>query len=473
MYYRLQPKYNLRGWQGRAWVLVHRPDNETLTLSREMFQALVLCDGVTDLTEDQLGPALWAALGKCEEKGWIQPCDSPQPLEQHQYYQYYENRFVNRIFWSVTGRCNFRCRHCYMDAPDGKLGELSTEEALNLIDQMAACGVLRVDLTGGEPLVRKDFWQLVDRILSHGMVIDQLYTNGWLLDESVLDAFERRGFKPEMDISFDGTGGWHDWMRGKPGAEEAALRAMRLCVRRGFPVSAGICVHRGNVSTLPQTVEALRAVGVEDLVVGGVDETDLWRAHGEGNAMSWPECMDVLIPYIDWYYRAGRPVQSLKLGGVAHLQRDQPPRPYFSCFSGTESCRDCYLCNSARKSAYITPEGRLLPCLPMTSSPEQNRFPKVQDIGLQKGLSDSYYMQFVNSRVKDLLAVNQECAACEYRYKCGGGCRAEALAGPDHSLMGCDRSMCDFWKNGYEGKIMNALRQADETYGSVLEPAAK
>ena len=193
MYYRLQSGYVLRGWQGRAWVLVHRPDNETRILSREIFQALVLCDGVTDLTEDQLGSGLWAALQQCEEKGWIQPCETPRPLEKDQYYQYYENRFVNRIFWSVTGRCNFRCRHCYMDAPDAALGELSTREALDLIDQMAACGVLRVDLTGGEALVRKDFWQLVDRILSHGMVIRQLYTNGWLLDESVLDAFPAAG----------------------------------------------------------------------------------------------------------------------------------------------------------------------------------------------------------------------------------------------------------------------------------------
>ena len=47
MYYRLQSKYVLRGWKGTAWVLVIRPYNETQILSREMFQALVLCDGVT------------------------------------------------------------------------------------------------------------------------------------------------------------------------------------------------------------------------------------------------------------------------------------------------------------------------------------------------------------------------------------------------------------------------------------------
>ena len=99
-----------------------------------------------------------------------------------------------------------------MDAPDAALGELSTRQAFNLIDQMKECGVLCVDITGGEPLVRKDFLQLVDRILSHKMVIRQIYTNGWMLNERMLEEFERREFKPEINISFDGVG-WHDWMR--------------------------------------------------------------------------------------------------------------------------------------------------------------------------------------------------------------------------------------------------------------------
>lgn len=463
MFYRLQSAYALRGWEGMAWVLVRRPDNETTYLSRELFQALILCDGVTALTRDQLGPQLWAALEQCQAKGWVRPCETAQPLEKSQYYKYYKNRFVKSVFWSVTGRCNYRCRHCYMDAPDGKLGELSTAEALDLIDQMAACGVLQVDLTGGEPLVRKDFWQLVDRILSHHMVIGQLYTNGQLLDESVLDALESRGLKPQIIISYDGTDGWHDWMRGRPGAEEAALRAMALCTRRGFLVAVNMCIHRGSLSTLPKTVETLRHVGVEDLYVSSVEPTNLWQAHSEGYAMTSQEWMDAMLPYIDWYYKAGRPIRNLTIRSMVQLHQNRPAQPSFS-HQDKEDYLDRYLCNLARAVCYITPEGRLLTCMSMTANPEQNLFPRVQDIGLQKGLSDSYYMQLVNSRVKDLIAVNQECAACEYRRKCCGGCRAAALCGPDHNLMGCDRERCAFWKSGYDQKILAAIRRAEETY---------
>ena len=126
---------------------------------------------------------------------------------------------------------------------------------------------------------------------------------------------------------------------------------------------------------------------------------------------------------------------------------------------------DCYLCSAIRWSCYITPDGRLLPCMPMTDSPEQARFPKIQDIGLQNGLSSSYYMHFVNGRVKDLLEENPDCAACDYRYKCGGGCRAHALEKSGNGLMGCDPNMCTFWKNGYEQKVLEAIRQAEEKYG--------
>ena len=463
MFYKLKSNYLLRGWEGNAWILIQRPQNHSWRLTAEQFQALMLCDGETELSNDWLDESIRQELKQLTEDGLIEVSSSASPLRPEQYYKYYHNRYVERVFWSVTGRCNFRCRHCYMDAPDAALGELSTEEAFDLIDQMAECGVQNVDITGGEPFVRKDFWQLVDRILSRKMVINQVYTNGWLLDDSILDKFESRGLKPEFSISFDGVG-WHDWMRGVPGAEEATLRAFDLCKKRGFYATASVCIHRGNVSSLPQTIEALRTVGVTEAKTSNVDMTDLWRCHSEGNAMTQQEYMDAMIPYITWYYEAGHPIEDLEFGGIARLRKDAPGELSARYYDGTEACMDCYLCGATRKSCYITPEGRLLPCMPMTASPEQSKFPRVQDIGLQKGLSDSYYMQFVNGRVKDLFAANQECAGCSYRYKCGGGCRAAALTGADHDLMGCDRDMCMFWKNHYDERILQTIREAEAKY---------
>ena len=104
--------------------------------------------------------------------------------------------------------------------------------------------------------------------------------------------------------------------------------------------------------------------------------------------------------------------------------------------------------------------------MPMTASPKQELFPKVQEIGLRQGLSSSYYMQFVNGRIRDLLAANAECAGCDYRYKCGGGCRASALA-IDQNPMGCDRQMCMFWKNEYDARIRQAIEDAEAKWGKT------
>lgn len=171
MFYRLKSGYSLRGWKGIAWALLKRPENQTRPIDQDTFQLFILCDGETELPGNLLDEKMKKLLLKYVEDGIIEPCEKATPLNKEQYYHYYNNRYVLRAFWSVTGRCNYRCRHCFMDAPEGMLGELSTKQAFNLIDQMAECGILRVDITGGEPLVRNDIWQIIDHILSYKMTI--------------------------------------------------------------------------------------------------------------------------------------------------------------------------------------------------------------------------------------------------------------------------------------------------------------
>lgn len=122
-----------------------------------------------------------------------------------------------------------------MSAPDAKLGEIDHDTMMDLARQIADCGILEVSLTGGEPLVRRDFMELVDALLSYRIRIAQIYTNGKLVDEKLLDQLEERGIRPEFNMSYDGTQGWHDWMRGVPGAGDAVLAAFDLCHERVFP----------------------------------------------------------------------------------------------------------------------------------------------------------------------------------------------------------------------------------------------
>ena len=87
MYYKLKSGYILRGWDKLPWLLIERPWNQAETLSQDMFQVLLFCDGETEEIPDALQPVLC----QCIEKGWVEPCENPQPLDQDQYYRYYHN----------------------------------------------------------------------------------------------------------------------------------------------------------------------------------------------------------------------------------------------------------------------------------------------------------------------------------------------------------------------------------------------
>lgn len=462
LFYRLKRGYCLRGWEKLTCVLVKRPGNRVRALEQDVFQCLMLCDGET---ESEVFPeAYLPVLKEYEREGIVEASELPQPLEKDQYYRYYKNRYVSSAFWSVTGRCNYRCRHCFMDAPEGTLGEITTEQALDFIDQMADCGILRVEITGGEPFVRKDFWQLADRLVSYQITIGKIYSNGWLLNDAVLDSFEQRGLKPQFSISFDGTG-WHDWMRGVEGAEQAALRALRLCHARGFPTDVEMCVHRGNIDKIAETVEVLRSAGVGFLKIGSVSPTALWLRNSGGNEISEEEFVEAALRYIPQYFEAGRPFDII-VNNVIELFGSGSERAYSviaESYDGTDACLNYCLCQAARNHCYITPEGRLLPYMPMTACQEQRGFPLIQEIGLREGLSGSVYMEFVDRRLRDLFAVNQKCAACPYRLKCGGGCRAKALENGD--IMGADPTQCMLWEKGYVEKIHRAADEAIARYG--------
>lgn len=462
MYYKLNNNYILRGWQQIPGVIIKRPQNFFRILDKNEFDLLSFCDGMTDLNNYPFTPEDRELFFKFIDKGIIIECENPEPLFDDQIYQYYDNRFVESCFWSITGKCNFKCRHCYMDAPDAALGELTHEDAMNFIDQMAECGILKAELTGGEPLVRKDFWELVDKMLSKHIFITQIYTNGWLLTENVLNQFEQRGMKPSISISFDGIG-WHDWMRGVKGAEEAALNALKLCIKRGFPVNVQTCLHKGNIGVFRDTVNTLAEMGVPSLKCSNVSNTKLWIQNSEGNTYSRTEYADDILEYIPFFFKDDMPMDLL-ISGIINLHKGSKEYEVIpEAHDGTEKCLDCHLCGAIRASCYITPEGRLLPCMPMTACEEQFEFDRFQDIGLKNGLNGSYYMKYADKRIRDLLAENQKCNDCPYKLKCGGGCRANALM-QTGDLMGHDPDLCLLWENGYVEKIHQVTDEAISKY---------
>lgn len=459
----ISPQYKLRGWIGFPFALVH--DGHITRLSREEFNALLFCDGQTDVETIQ-SQEIQKTLHSFEEKGFVRFSDEPGELNREQYYHHYDNRYFESVYWSITGRCNFRCRHCYLNAPDAAMGEMTHEEAISIIDQMADCGIFRLLVSGGEPFVREDFWELMDHVKEKGIRIEQVYTNGWMLTDRTLDEFEKRGMKPEFSISFDGTG-WHDWMRGTRGAEKATLAALRRCRERGFPTNVEMCIHGGNADTIRDSVRMLTETGTGSIKCSEVSETDLWKQHAEGNDIATPEYIDAVLRYIPRFYEDGMPIDIL-FGGVVRLYKGSTKYwPVAEFDEGTEECLKRHICGAVRSSCYIAPDGRLLPCMPIAAVPDQSLFPRVQDIGLQAALKDSFFMEFADRRVEDLLDACKTCRECPYHLQCGGGCRATAVMGGEKNLMGPDPVRCLMWKKGYLQKVHEVCDRAIEQYFGV------
>lgn len=92
-------------------------------------------------------------------------------------------------------------------------------------------------------MLHKSFFEILEGIYARGMYVEELNTNGYFIDRQALDRMKAIGCIPLMKISFDGLG-YHDWMRAHQGAEETALRAIRLCVENGFPVKVQTNMNR-------------------------------------------------------------------------------------------------------------------------------------------------------------------------------------------------------------------------------------
>ena len=456
MYYKLKDEFRLRGWELLPTGIVRRLSGDVGFLPPAVYRALQKACGSLPV-----GSVLFSAeerkmLAELCEAGILEKSEVPAPLSDAQKYRAYPNRFLYSVHWAITGNCNCRCRHCYMSAPTGKIGEPSLDDCLDVVRQMEAAGVRTVSLTGGEALLRRDFFAIVDALIDADILIVTVMSNGLLVNEKTLDEFERRGLRPEFNMSFDGVG-CHDWLRGVPGAEQAVLRAFSLCRERGFPTGAEYCLHKGNLSALRESVKLLGELGCQTLKVN--------RLNVEGEALgiadyaiTRDEEFQTYLDYIPQFYEDGAPL-SLMLSGFFHGDGTEDFAIPFVRNEEGEDCSDYCLCGHARNYMYITAEGAMVPCIPMGSA-EGGRchFPNIRETSLADALRDSYYMGFIDTRLRDYFAHNPGCAVCAYRNRCAGGCRGR-VAGNKDDLLARDEDACAFFRQGWYDRVTKMMKQ--------------
>ena len=456
-YLTLKKRYVLQGWTGMKHGITDTVSGGTLFLPGNVYDTLRFCNGRFEEDSPVFLGQRKEHLKAFIQNDLIEGLKEPGSLSPEQEYKEYDNRYIQMVHWSMTGHCNYRCKHCYMSAPHAVFPKPDTAECRRIVDEIASCGIRLVSLTGGEVLTRDDLLPLIDYMLEKSLRIVTIMSNGALVNEELLTELEKRNCKPEFNMSFDGTEGWHDWLRGVPGAEKAVERAFLLCKEHGFPTGSELCLHRGNATTLRDSVKKLSEWGAGSLKVG--------RLNPSGEAvniydkfLSCEEEYDIYLDYIPKYFEDGMPVKNLILAGLFGCENG---KPYISGKKGDEASPNDkqFVCRSARFTMYLGPDGRILPCIPMSETTKtQEYFPSVKDMTLKEALTDSRYISFIRSDVGQYLSHNKECAECEYKYRCGGGCRGRAVTENDGAdLLGIDPDACFFFKGGYYDKVKKVI----------------
>ena len=165
------------------------------------------------------------------------------------------------IAWNLTYACNLTCPHCYIDAGPLSKEELSTKEALDLVDQLSEIGSPLVILSGGEPLIRRGFLEIAEYATSKDLRL-ALSTNGMLITEDVAKKLADLGFA-YIGVSIDSPlPEWHDRFRGKKGAFGAAIKGVKNCMEVGLSTGIRYTVMKHNVDEVPLIIKLVLELGI-------------------------------------------------------------------------------------------------------------------------------------------------------------------------------------------------------------------
>ena len=355
------------------------------------------------------------------------------------------------VFWETTAACNLHCRHCRrLDDVEQELkDQLSTEEAKQLIDQIAeisqsqtgagghgtpACarrapvwqakdtghgtkGLILV-LSGGEPLMRKDIFELAEYAKSKELTV-ALATNGTMVDEAMAERIAAAGVK-RVSISLDGaTPETHDNFRGEQGSFLAALEGFRRIKEVGVEAQMNFSLAKANEKELPQAYELAVKEGAVALhifmlvpVGCGLELSDaemLGPAEYE-EVMAWiydksrEGKLPIKVTCGPHYYRVIRQ-QARERGEELTAQTHGMEAVTRGCLGGISVC-------------FVSNQGDVFPCGYLPASAGSIR---------KNSLKEIWEGSEVFKKLRDYSLLEGKCGICGYRKVCGG-CRARAFA---------------------------------------------
>lgn len=166
------------------------------------------------------------------------------------------------VIWNLVRRCNLTCKHCYSISADKDFaGELSTSEVYKVMDDLKAFRVPVLILSGGEPLMRPDIFDIGRRAKQMGFYVG-LSSNGTLITEDNIDQLADVGLD-YVGVSLDGIEATHDTFRRKAGAFRESLHGIRLCREAGIKAGVRFTLTQDNAHDLPALLQLTEEEGID------------------------------------------------------------------------------------------------------------------------------------------------------------------------------------------------------------------
>jgi radical SAM protein with 4Fe4S-binding SPASM domain len=334
------------------------------------------------------------------------------------------------VVWDFTHKCNLECKHCYSDSGVAHEEELSTEEAVNVVNQLADAGVTALAFSGGEPLTRQDFFRVAQHAVKKGLYVS-VATNGTLLTKENVKRLKQIGVH-YVEVSIDGaTATTHDSFRGVHGAFEKALTGIRNAIEEDLCACIASTATKSNLAEFPGIIDLAEEVGAERFTYFNFIPTGRGKRHYDQDLT--PEERETLMRYLLNRMSKGCKTTILTTApqlarvalqcqgsngtgevtmSMAHMQTakvSQKAVPLADFIGG---------CGAGRLYCSLSPQGDVHPCVFLSINVGNLKNENFSDLWLNSNV-------FKALRNRDSL--KGACGRCSYKYTCGG-CRARANA---------------------------------------------
>lgn len=165
------------------------------------------------------------------------------------------------IVWTMTKKCNLQCMHCYSSSSFAVQENTDQQLSKAILNKIVELNPPALLLSGGEPLLRKDFFELAETAVENGLKLT-LSTNGTMIDQRTAERLSLIGFR-YVGISIDGPEDIHDRFRAKKGAFKKALKGIENCKKAGLTVGLRLTISKMTQEHVPYIFSLIRSAGID------------------------------------------------------------------------------------------------------------------------------------------------------------------------------------------------------------------